>query len=125
MDSPVQNKKIQHWTTNVHDDNCKIEYTEGKKNVCADMLSCLPHRPSDSNDDNEISGPNKTDKTFEVSIINRSNINPKVFIQYEHHITDVQCTKEELNLPGYGLVTEQKKDKELLKLKELQSGEVS
>ena len=62
MDSPVQNKKIQQWTTKINCYNCKIEYTEGKKNVCADMLSCLPHRSSDSNDDNELSGPDITDK---------------------------------------------------------------
>ena len=63
MDSPVQNKKIQHWTTNINGYNGKIDYTEGKS---ADMLSHLPHRPSDSNDDNELSGPDITDKTFEV-----------------------------------------------------------
>ena len=34
------------------------------------MLSDLPHRPSDSNDDDELSGPDITDKTFEVSMIN-------------------------------------------------------
>ena len=77
-------------------------------NVCADMLSCLPHRPSDSNDDNE----------FEVSMIHSSNIHPKTFAQYDHEITDNQCTKEEFNLPGYDLVAEQAKDKELLQLKE-------
>ena len=44
--------------------NCKTEYVEGKKNVCADMLSCLPHRPSGSNDDSEHSGPDITDKKF-------------------------------------------------------------
>ena len=32
MYSPVQNKKIQHWTTNIHGYNCKIEYIKGKKN---------------------------------------------------------------------------------------------
>ena len=31
---------------------------------------------------------------------------------------DNQCSKEELNLHGYDLVTEQRKDKKLLKLKE-------
>ena len=46
------------------------------------------------------------------------NIDPKTFVQYDHQITDNQCTKEELNLPGYDLVAEQAKDKELLKLKE-------
>ena len=129
MDSPVQNKKIQHWTTHIHGYNCKTEYTEGKKNICADMLSCLPHRPSESNDDNELSGPNITDKTFEVSMINSSNINLKTFAQYDHQITDNLHTKEELNLPCYDVVaeqTEQTKDKEILQLKEeLQCGKAS
>ena len=80
------------------------------------MLLYLPHKPSDSNDDNERSGPDITDNTFEVSMINSSNINPKAFAQYDHQITDIQCTKEEFNLPGYDLVIEQTKDKELLKL---------
>ena len=42
------------------------------------------------------------------------------------NLTDIQCTKEELNLPGYDLVTEQTQDRELLKLKEeLQGGKAS
>ena len=73
--------------------SCKIEYIEGKKNVCADMLSHLSHRPSDSKDDNEFHGPDITDNTFEVSMINSSNINPKTFAQYDHQITDNQFTK--------------------------------
>ena len=81
-------------------------------------MSCLPHRPSDSNDDNGHSNPDITDKTFEVSMINSSNINLKAFTQYDHQITDNQCTKEELNLPGHDLVTEQTNNKELLKIKE-------
>ena len=85
------------------------------------LMSHLPHRSSDSNDDNELSGPDIT-----VSMINTHNINPKVFAQYDHQITDNQCTKEVLNLPGYHLLTEQTKEKELVKLKEeLQSGKVS
>ena len=35
---------------------------------------------------NELSGPDITDKTFEVSMINSSNINPKAFAQYDHQI---------------------------------------
>ena len=38
-------------------------------------------------------------------MINSSNINLKVFAQYDHQITDNQCTKEELSLSGYDLVT--------------------
>ena len=45
MDFLVWNKKIEHWTTNIYGSNCKTEYMEGKKNVCGDMLSYLPHRP--------------------------------------------------------------------------------
>ena len=90
MDSPAQNKKIQHWTTNIHGYNCKIEYIGGKKNVCAEILLYLPHRQSDSNDDNELSDPDIIDNTFEVSMINSSNIKPKTFAQYDHQITDNQ-----------------------------------
>ena len=61
MDSPLQNKKIEHWTTNIPGYNCKIEYIEGRKNVCTDMLSCLPHGPSDGDDANKLSGPGITD----------------------------------------------------------------
>ena len=43
MESPIQNKKIQHWITNLQGYNCTIEYIEGKTNVCADMLSRLQH----------------------------------------------------------------------------------
>ena len=126
MDSPVQNKKIQDWTTNICSYNCKIEYTEGKKNVCAVMLSSLPYRPSDRYDDDELGGPDITNITFEVSKINSSDIYPKTFVQYGYQITDNQCTKEELNLPGYDLVAGQTKDKELIKIKEqLQSGKAS
>ena len=89
-------------------------------------MSLLPHRPSDFKDDNAPSGPDITDKTFEVSMINSSNINPKASAQYYHQITDNQCIKEELNLSGYDLAAEQTKDKELLKIKEeLQGGKAS
>ena len=36
-DSPAQNKKIKHWTTNKCGYNFKIEYIEGKRNVCVDV----------------------------------------------------------------------------------------
>ena len=42
------------------------------------------HGPSDSNDNNEHSGPDISDKTFEVSMINSSNINPKTSALYDH-----------------------------------------
>ena len=60
LDSPIQNRKIQHWTTNLRGYNCSIGYIEGKKNVCADMLSHLPH-PTDSLDNSGDSVPDITD----------------------------------------------------------------
>ena len=106
--------------------NHKNEYIEGEKNVCADIMLWLPHRPPDSNDDNKLSGSDITNNTFEVSMINDSNNNPKIFAQYDHQVTNNQCTKEELNLHGNDLVTEKTKGKELLKIKEkLKSGKAS
>ena len=46
--------------------------------MCADMLSCLPH-PTDSFDNSGDSIPDITDRTFEVNLINSSDINPKRF----------------------------------------------
>ena len=104
---------------------CSIEYIEGKKNVCADMLSCLPH-PTYSFDNSGDSVPHITDRTFEVNLINNSDINPKRFAQYDHQYEDKQCNKEELDIPGFDLVMEQSKDKELVQLKDrLQSEKMS
>ena len=63
LESPIQNKTIQHWTTNLGGYNCSIEYVEGKKIVSADMLSHLPH-PTDSFDNSGDSVPDITDRTF-------------------------------------------------------------
>ena len=76
LDSSIQNKKIHHWTTNLRSYSCRIEYIEGKKNVCADMLSHLPH-PTDSLDNSGDSDPDITDRTFEINLINSSDFNAK------------------------------------------------
>ena len=45
--------------------NCKIVYIEGKKNVCADLLSPCSHDSGYDNDDRaELSGPYNMNKTF-------------------------------------------------------------
>ena len=100
LDSPIQNKKIQHWTTNLKGYNCSIEYIEGKKNMCVGMLSHIPH-PTDSFDNSGDSIPDITDRTFEVNLINSSDINPKRFAQYDHQCEDKQCNKEELEILGF------------------------
>ena len=103
LDSSIWNKKIQHGTTSLRCYNCSLEYTEGKKNVCADMLSCLPH-PTDSLGNSGNSVPDITDRTFEVNLINNSDINPNRFAQYDHQYVDKQCNKQELEILAFDLV---------------------
>ena len=85
-------------------------------NVCADMLSHLPNS-TDSFDNSGDSVPDITDRTFEVNLINSSDINPKRFVQYDHQYKDKQCYKEELEIPSFDFVIEQSKDKELAQTK--------
>ena len=44
------------------------------------MLSCLPHRPSDSSDDSEFSGSDTTDEMLEVRMINSGNISLRLLL---------------------------------------------
>ena len=105
LDSPIKNKKIQHWTTNLRGYNCSFEYIEGKKNGCADMLSHLPH-PTDSFDNSGDSIPDITYRTFEVNLINRCDINPKRFVQNDHQYGEEQYNKDDLEIPCFELVLE-------------------
>ena len=59
MEYIIGNKKNQCWKTNIRGYNCKIEYTKGKKNVCAYLLSHLLHDCSGHKSDGkgELSGP--------------------------------------------------------------------
>ena len=115
IESPIQNTKIQHWTRNLWGYNCTIEYIEGRKNVCADMLSRLQHSISK---DSECSDLDITDKTFEVNFVDSSRIDPKKYAKYDYQYEDKQCNKEELEVPGFDLTVEKSKDKELVQLKE-------
>ena len=53
------------------------------------MLSHLPH-PIDSFDNSGDSIPDITDRTFEVNLIDSSDINPKGFAQFDHQYEDKQ-----------------------------------
>ena len=41
------------------------------------MLSWLPHKEQESCNESEVSGPDITDKTFEINMINSSNLRTK------------------------------------------------
>ena len=47
LETPIQNKKIQLWVLDIMGYNCRIEYVEGSKNCCADLLSRVPQTVQD------------------------------------------------------------------------------
>ena len=71
------------------------------------MLSQLPHKEQDSCSENEVSGPYITDKTFEINIINSSNLRTKDCAQFSSPLGDDQPSREELTVPHYDMVIEQ------------------
>ena len=90
------------------------------------MLSGLPHKEQDSCNESEVSGPDITDKTFEINMINSSNLRIKDFTQYSDPLGDDQPSRDELAVPHYDIVIEQAKDEVLLNLKEeIQSSKAS
>ena len=106
---------------------CKSEYIEGMKTVCAIFLSCLPHNCSGHNSDDrgELSGPDITSKTFEINLI-YSSIIPKDCVQYDQQMQDKHCLTEDITLPGYNLIEDQSQNKEFVKIKKtLKNGKAS
>ena len=65
-----------------------------------------------------VSGPDITDKTFKINMINSSNLRTKDLAQFSGPLGDGQPSREELTVPQYDMVIEQVKDKVLLNLKE-------
>ena len=111
MKSNIENKKFQYWVINIRDYKYKIEYIEGKKNVCADLVSHLLCNCSGHNSDDrgELSGPDFTDKTFKINLIISININSKGYMQYDQQIWDKQCLTEDKRLPGCNFIEEESK----------------
>ena len=73
LDSPMQNKKIQLWALSIGGYNAKIEYIEGKKNVCVDLLSHMPHLGKEGTlerTSDPIKDLNMDDRTFEINLVN-------------------------------------------------------
>ena len=85
-DSSIQNKKIQHWTTNLRGNNYSIKYIE----ECVWRYAVSPSTSTDSFDNIGYSIPDITDRTFRVNVINSSGINSKGFAEYGHQYEDKQ-----------------------------------
>ena len=64
------------------------------------MLSWLSHKEQDSCNESEVSGPDIiTDKTFEINMINSSNLRTKDFAQFSGPLGNDQPSREELTVP--------------------------
>ena len=127
LKSPMQNKKIQLWALSIAGYNAKIEYIEGKKNVCADLLSCMSGLDKEGIHD-RTNGPIEdvdiNNKTLEINAVNSNQIDTTLPGRYD--IIQDPLTKEELKVNGFNIVKEQEKDKVLLDLKiRLQKGDAS
>lgn len=77
LESPMQNKKIQLWAMCMAGYDCTVEYIAGTENSCADLLSRIDH--SLLTDDSDIcteTGPDVSDKTYEIGVLDSSNFRP-------------------------------------------------
>jgi hypothetical protein len=69
----MQNKKIQLWALSIAGYNCKVEYIEGRFSCCADLLSRLPFKANEPEDDLSDNEPDCKDNFFEVNVLNSDN----------------------------------------------------
>ena len=127
LDVPMQNKTIQLWALSIGGYNAKIEYIEGKKNVCADCLLCMPGLDKEGileRTNGSIEDLNIDNRTFEINLVNSSQMDTTMPGKY--NVVQDTLTKNELKVDGFDTVKEQEKDEVLLNLKNrLQKGDVT
>ena len=123
----MQNKKIQLWALSIGGYNANIDYIEGKKNVCADLLSYMPGLDKEGileRTNGPIKDLNIDDRTFEINLLNSNQMDTTLPGKY--NIVHATLTKNELKVDGFDIVKEQEKDEVLLDLKNrLQKGDVT
>ena len=127
LESPMQNRKVQLWALSIAGYDANIEYIEGKKNVCADLLTCIPGLDREDVED-RTNGPiadvDINDNTFEINVVNSNQMDTSMPGKY--NVVQDSLTKEELKVSGFDIVKEQEKDKTLSDLKiRLQKGDVT
>ena len=127
LDSPMQNRKVQLSALSIAGYNARIEYIEGKKNVCADLLSQMPRLDKEGIED-RTNGPiadiDINDRTFKINVVNSNQMDTSATGKY--NLVQDPLTKEELKVTGFDIIKEQEKDDILLDLKvRLQKGDVT
>ena len=112
LNSPMQNRKIQVWALSIAGYNCRIEYLQGKNNVCADLLSRSKGIPG-----GEIERTVEIDdRTYEVDAINSNHFEPRYFASYKSEAPH-PIELEKPVLPGIDMIREQDADKDIIDLK--------
>ena len=123
----MQNRKVQLWALSIAGYDANIEYIEGKKNVCADLLSRIPGLDKEGIEDrtnSPIADVDISDNTFEINVVNSNQMETSMPSKY--NVVQDSLTKEELKVSGFDIVKEQEKDKVLFDLKiRLQKGNVT
>ena len=123
----MQNRKVQLWALSIAGYDANIEYIEGKKNVCADLLSHIPALDKEGIEDgtnSPIADVDISDNTFEINVVNSNQMETSMPSKY--NVVQDSLTKEELKVSGFDIVKEQEKDKVLFDLKiRLQKGNVT
>jgi len=112
LNSPMQNRKIQSWALSIAGYNCKIEYLQGKSNVCADLLS----RSKGAQKEGSEKTVEVDDRAYEVSAINSNHFEPRDFASYIRE-TSQPTEFERPILPDVDMIREQDSDKDILELK--------
>ena len=118
LESPMQNRKVQLWALSIAGYDANIEYIEGKKNVCADLLSHIPGLDKEgieNRTNSPIADVDVNDNTFEINVVNSNQM--KTSMPSKYNVVQDSLTKEELKVSGFDIVREQEKDKVLSDLK--------
>ncbi|OOY67330.1 RNase H-like domain-containing protein, partial [Solemya velum gill symbiont] len=108
LDSPIQDRKIARWALSLAGYACTIEYIEGSKNYCADLLSRLPdseknHGSSEQNQWNadehqSDEEPDIDSRTLQICVINSDHFDPKNYASCEVKTPD-EIIKPDIDLP--------------------------
>lgn len=118
LESPMQNKKIQLWAMCMTGYDCTVEYVAGTENSCADLLSRIDHSLlTDDSDTCTETGPDVSDKTYEIGILDSSNFRPKDHMDSTIEDKDLDIPDKEEAFPNLDLVVEQSQDQDLTRLK--------
>ena len=125
LEAPMTNKRIQMWALSIAGYNCSIEYIEGSKNTCADLLSRHPLNVTLGNKQIVDNQPKEeeiecdvNDNTFQVNIIDSGQFDPKQFAACDLEIGN-DLEKPDNVLPGFNLFFEQSKDEDISKVRNL------